>query len=280
MASPNIPSRTRSSRSNGTFTPPTHRPSPPPATSPMMRLLAPLLLSSSAAATTIYTSPNAHYSVSTSTLSPISARLLLAQRAGVEEYHIADLSRAEVIDTINTYGLATPLFTAQEDQTSRRRAFVLYQELLTGTPLTPPPYLAIQLTQPHRYPHLPPHRQHPLPLSRPLRRRNPLPLPRPRAPDRPLHARRRHHSPRLAQAEPYSRFLGPNNRQRIRGPQDPRGTRGALRPIRRKLGYHRGRHLAPRDRRRAGHVRDVHPAAELRIGLTPQTQHDATGSTL
>ena len=47
------------------------------------------------------------------TLSPIAARLVLAQRGGVEEYHSTDLQSEEVIDAINDYGTRTPIFSGQ-----------------------------------------------------------------------------------------------------------------------------------------------------------------------
>lgn len=57
-------------------------------------------------------------------LNPVPARLVLAQRAGVEDYHSADISREEVIDAVNTYGVRTPLFAAQSRP---RRAFILVE---------------------------------------------------------------------------------------------------------------------------------------------------------
>lgn len=57
-------------------------------------------------------------------LNPVPARLVLAQRAGVEDYHSADISRGEVIDAINAYGLRTPLFAALSNP---HRAFILVE---------------------------------------------------------------------------------------------------------------------------------------------------------
>lgn len=59
------------------------------------------------------------------TLSPVSTRLVLAQRAGVEDYHRSDLLRAEVIDAINEFGTRTPLFTTEDD--GARKAFILVE---------------------------------------------------------------------------------------------------------------------------------------------------------
>ncbi|KAF7192649.1 putative endoplasmic reticulum membrane protein [Pseudocercospora fuligena] len=59
------------------------------------------------------------------TLSPVPARLLLAQRAGVEDYHRADIARDEVIDAINDYGVRDHMFTEQRD--GSRRALILVE---------------------------------------------------------------------------------------------------------------------------------------------------------
>lgn len=58
-------------------------------------------------------------------LEPVAARLVLAQRAGVEGYHSSDLLRAEVIDAINDYGVRTPLFAAADS--SVKKAFILLE---------------------------------------------------------------------------------------------------------------------------------------------------------
>jgi len=60
-----------------------------------------------------------------SILSPVEARLVLAQRAGVEDYHEADLLKHDVLDAVNTYGARTPLFTSVE--TEAKKAFVLFE---------------------------------------------------------------------------------------------------------------------------------------------------------
>lgn len=57
-------------------------------------------------------------------LSPVAARLLLAQRAGVEEYHSADLASKDVVQAINDFGRRTPLFGTAERP---RMAFVLLE---------------------------------------------------------------------------------------------------------------------------------------------------------
>ncbi|KAK5124231.1 hypothetical protein LTR85_001934 [Meristemomyces frigidus] len=57
-------------------------------------------------------------------LQPIPARLVLAQRAGVEDYHSADLGNADVIDAINDFGVRTPLFGPQG---KRRKAMILVE---------------------------------------------------------------------------------------------------------------------------------------------------------
>ncbi|KXS98980.1 hypothetical protein AC578_4994 [Pseudocercospora eumusae] len=62
---------------------------------------------------------------STTTLSPVPARLLLAQRAGVEDYHRADIARDEVIDAINHYGVRHRMFTERRD--GPRRALILVE---------------------------------------------------------------------------------------------------------------------------------------------------------
>ena len=49
-------------------------------------------------------------------LSPAAARVVLAQRAGVEDYHSADLHNADVIRAINDFGVRTSLFTQQQQQ--------------------------------------------------------------------------------------------------------------------------------------------------------------------
>ena len=57
-------------------------------------------------------------------LSPSTARLVLAQRAGVEEYHSSDALDKDAIAAINAYGTSTPLFGQKE---SLKKAFVLLE---------------------------------------------------------------------------------------------------------------------------------------------------------
>jgi hypothetical protein len=66
----------------------------------------------------IFTSQHAE----TRTLSPVTARLVLAQRAGVEDYHIENALSKEEIEAINDFGTRTPLFGQDE---SIRKAFIL-----------------------------------------------------------------------------------------------------------------------------------------------------------
>lgn len=64
------------------------------------------------------------------TLSPITARLVLAQRAGVEDFHSADLYDKDVIQAINDYGVRTPLFSQQPgDKDGLRTALILVDGL-------------------------------------------------------------------------------------------------------------------------------------------------------
>ena len=59
------------------------------------------------------------------TLSPVAARVVLAQRAGIEDFHSADLFDKDVIEAINDYGVRTPLFSQQGDGVNLRRAMIL-----------------------------------------------------------------------------------------------------------------------------------------------------------
>ncbi|EME43897.1 hypothetical protein DOTSEDRAFT_71638 [Dothistroma septosporum NZE10] len=70
--------------------------------------------------------PHSQPSTESRTLEPVAARLVLAQRAGVEDYHDADLLRQEVVKAINDYGLRTHLFEA--DSTVKRAMFLLEGE--------------------------------------------------------------------------------------------------------------------------------------------------------
>lgn len=63
-------------------------------------------------------------------LAPIPARLVLAHRLGVEDFHAADLREDGVVDAINVYGRRTPLFAKSSEM---RKAFLL----LIGDTTTP-----------------------------------------------------------------------------------------------------------------------------------------------
>lgn len=64
-------------------------------------------------------------------LDAVPARVALAQRLGVEEYHNADLDRQDVVDAINAYGSPAPLFS---EQTSRaKKALLMLQSSEEGT---------------------------------------------------------------------------------------------------------------------------------------------------
>ncbi|KXT15678.1 hypothetical protein AC579_6138 [Pseudocercospora musae] len=69
--------------------------------------------------------PQPRHAPHSRTLSPVPARLLLAQRAGVEDYHRADIARDEVIDAINEYGVRDRMFTEQRD--GSRRALIVVE---------------------------------------------------------------------------------------------------------------------------------------------------------
>jgi hypothetical protein len=58
------------------------------------------------------------------TLSPIAARLVLAQRAGVEEYHSADIRREEAMQAINDFGTTSQLFGG-EDKERQQHIFIM-----------------------------------------------------------------------------------------------------------------------------------------------------------
>lgn len=59
------------------------------------------------------------------TLSPIEARLVLAQRTGVEDYHIGDLLSPGGIEAINRFGAKQQLFTG--DLHVKRRIQILVE---------------------------------------------------------------------------------------------------------------------------------------------------------
>ncbi|USW54279.1 hypothetical protein Slin15195_G075980 [Septoria linicola] len=65
-------------------------------------------------------------------LSPVTARLVLAQRAGVEDYHQSDLLRQEVIAAINDFGRRTPLFAGED--AGKNNAFILLEGVTESIP--------------------------------------------------------------------------------------------------------------------------------------------------
>ncbi|KAI7499134.1 hypothetical protein KC367_g4730 [Hortaea werneckii] len=73
--------------------------------------------------------PHSRDAADLNTLSPVSARLVLAQRAGVEDYHAADLESEGVLDAINEYGVKTPMFADGKDERRRKlNMMVLVEE--------------------------------------------------------------------------------------------------------------------------------------------------------
>ncbi|KAI7369845.1 hypothetical protein KC354_g1632 [Hortaea werneckii] len=75
------------------------------------------------------TQPHSRDAADLNTLSPVSARLVLAQRAGVEDYHAADLESEDVLDAINEYGVKTPMFADGKDERRRKlNMMVLVEE--------------------------------------------------------------------------------------------------------------------------------------------------------
>lgn len=57
------------------------------------------------------------------TLSPETARLVLAQRAGVEDYHLEKALSEEEIEAINEHGLKAPFMSSSEK--NNKRVFIL-----------------------------------------------------------------------------------------------------------------------------------------------------------
>jgi hypothetical protein len=110
-------------------------PHPPLHTAAAMRLSTTTALSWSAGLATAATShvyildaayvtdPTAQHQAPS--LSPKAARLALAQRAGVEGFHTADLKDDGVIDAINTFGVRTSIFGNARDE--REGALVLVE---------------------------------------------------------------------------------------------------------------------------------------------------------
>ncbi|KAK0926992.1 hypothetical protein LTR91_005194 [Friedmanniomyces endolithicus] len=60
------------------------------------------------------------------TLSPTEARLVIAQRAGVEDYHSAELKDGKALDAINVFGRTTSLFE-NEDRRKQVEEIVLVE---------------------------------------------------------------------------------------------------------------------------------------------------------
>lgn len=56
-------------------------------------------------------------------LSPETARLVIAQRAGVEDYHVEKALSEEEINAVNDYGVQTPMLSAQKED--EKRTFIL-----------------------------------------------------------------------------------------------------------------------------------------------------------
>jgi hypothetical protein len=76
------------------------------------------------------------------TLSPIAARLVLAQRLGVEEFHSADLQDKDVVGAINDYGIRAPIFSDQREDKMRRA--LLYIEGEDNKQCMPDPYTVMR----------------------------------------------------------------------------------------------------------------------------------------
>ncbi|KAK5134384.1 hypothetical protein LTR08_006564 [Meristemomyces frigidus] len=70
--------------------------------------------------------PQSHPSGEARRLHPVAARVVLAQRAGVEDYHSADLGDDSVRDAVNEFGVRTAMFGAG-DGGMRQRAMVLVE---------------------------------------------------------------------------------------------------------------------------------------------------------
>ena len=83
------------------------------------------LASASTSASQVYTYDPQWQPATSGALSPLEARLVLAQRAGVEDYHEADLLKDGVLEAMNVYGERRPLFDSAEAKA--KRAFVLLE---------------------------------------------------------------------------------------------------------------------------------------------------------
>ena len=107
----------------------------PPLNTAIMKLITATLLSAlscytelAAAATghvlTLNPSPSSQDQPANErrTLSPENARLVIAQRAGVEDYHVEKALSEEEIEAINNYGLQTHMLSADKEDA---RTFIL-----------------------------------------------------------------------------------------------------------------------------------------------------------
>ena len=70
--------------------------------------------------------PQLQHSGEARSLKPVPARLVLAQRAGVEDYHSADLGDESVREAINEFGVRTTMFE-EKDGGRRQRAMILVE---------------------------------------------------------------------------------------------------------------------------------------------------------
>ena len=102
----------------------------------MMRLVQSILLpalccvsqaaASAAGNVYIYDGPKRHISDERRTLSPTAARVVLAQRAGVEEYHSADLRHGESMQAINDFGSRSQMLGLGDEE---RQQFIFLVEV-------------------------------------------------------------------------------------------------------------------------------------------------------
>src|ERR1700753_17111 len=56
-------------------------------------------------------------------LSPVAARMVMAQRMGVEDYHSVDLSNAEAVRALNEYGQRSGLFQERTEPVIARALY-------------------------------------------------------------------------------------------------------------------------------------------------------------
>lgn len=140
--------------------------------------------------------PRDHPESTSRTLSPAEARLVLAQRAGVEDYHLDALLSPGGIDAINDFGSRASLFS-QDGRQTRRCIILVESQVESWEDITckcirhsSPKIPTIPLKH-HALSHLPPHSNpiHAQPnlalhdLHAPLKQRHSLPLRRPRSPE-------------------------------------------------------------------------------------------------